>query len=457
MKRKSIAFTLLIGLMLTLSSCLKSDDDEVTSYDDTAITAFSLGTQKYIAHTTASDGSDSTYQTTLDCSSRRFYIDQENRVIYNPDSLPRGLDVTKIVCNISAKNNGMILLKAIDSDSLSYYSSTDSIDFSVPREIRVYAYTADTHYRAYTIKVNIHKEQSNTFAWHQTGFNAGTLAAMSGMKAVALGERVFVFGNVGGRTVSYSASSATPSAWTADAAPQQLDGEAWRNVVAHGSHLYTLSGDSLFRSSDAREWTAVAPATGIAQLVGASNLHIFALTDSHKLVASADGGATWAPEPVVGDEACLPQGNVSLTASPVKTDALMERLTLVGHNAAVNDTEVLVWSKLEDASPYAEPQGWMLLDYGKGNKFKLPYADAIMTAPYNNKVLAFDGTKFYSSADGGITWPADTTISVPEAAVRGTAFAMTASAGGYIWLVSNAPEGNQIWFGRHNDVAWKNN
>ncbi len=455
MKRKSIAFTLLAALTLTLSSCLNSDDDEVTTYDDTAITAFTLGTQKYIAHTTATDGSDSTYQTTLDCSSRRFYIDQENRVIYNPDSLPRGLDATKIVCTISAKNNGMILLKAIDSDSLSYYSSTDSIDFSVPREVRVYAYTADTHYRAYTVKVNIHKEQSNTFAWQSTGFSAATLAAMSGMKAVALGGRVFVFGNAGGHTVSYSALASEPTAWTADAATRQLDGEAWRSVVVHSGCLYTLSGDSLLRSADACEWTAIAPADGLDQIVGASSLHIFALDSSHKLVASADGGTTWTAEPVAGDDASLPQGNVSFTVSAVEADAQMERLTLVGYNAAT--TGALVWSKLEDASPYAEQQSWMLLDYGAGNKYKLPDTGPVATASYNNKVLAFDGTQFYSSADGGITWPADTTVSVPEGADLGTAFAMTATADGYVWLATNTPGDCQIWFGRHNSVAWKDN
>lgn len=455
MKRKSIAFTLLVGLMLTLSSCLNSDDDDVTSYDDTAITAFTLGTQKYIAHTTATDGSDSTYQTTLDCSSRRFYIDQANRVIYNPDSLPRGLDATKIVCTISAKNNGMILLKAIDSDSLTYYSSADSIDFSVPREVRVYAYTADTHYRAYTVKVNIHKELSNAFAWQPTGFSAPALTAMSGMKAVALGGRVFVFGNVDGRTLSYSALASAPTVWTADAATRQLDGEAWRSVVAHGGYLYTLSGDSLLRSADASEWTTVAPADGIEQIMGASSLHLFALTSAHKLVASADGGATWTAESVAGDESSLPQGNVSLTVSAVEADAQMERLTLVGYNAAT--TGALVWSKLEDASPYAEQQSWMLLDYGAGNKYKLPDTGPVATATYNNKVLAFDGTQFYSSADGGITWPADTTVSMPAGADGGTAFAMTATADGYVWLATNTAGDCQIWFGRHNSVAWKNN
>lgn len=61
----------------------------------------------------------------LDASGYDFYIDQLKKEIYNPDSLPKGTDATHVLCNISSKNGGIVLLvhKNIEGeDSLAYYS-----------------------------------------------------------------------------------------------------------------------------------------------------------------------------------------------------------------------------------------------------------------------------------------------------------------------------------------------
>ena len=85
----------LLSAIFVFTSCLNSDNEVTTYYGDTAITSFSVGTLKYYKHTTSSTGKDSVYQTTLSCSGYKFYIDQAKREIYNPDSLPYGIDGTK--------------------------------------------------------------------------------------------------------------------------------------------------------------------------------------------------------------------------------------------------------------------------------------------------------------------------------------------------------------------------
>ena len=80
MRNRFIYIGCLLACSVMLASCLGKDDDEVTYYDDTAITAFSLGTLKYNKRVNA----DSVANTTLDCSGYKFYIDQQKRIIYNP-------------------------------------------------------------------------------------------------------------------------------------------------------------------------------------------------------------------------------------------------------------------------------------------------------------------------------------------------------------------------------------
>ena len=99
--------------VMVLSSCLGGDDDEILYPNDAAITAFSLGTLKRYMTTTKSDGTDSTYTTTVSGSTYRFYIDQVNRTIYNPDSLPFGTDVEHVLCTVGSKNSSSIVIKSL--------------------------------------------------------------------------------------------------------------------------------------------------------------------------------------------------------------------------------------------------------------------------------------------------------------------------------------------------------
>ena len=104
MKRTIVPF-LLMALTLIFASCLKSEDEATVSYNDTAISSFSLGTLNRYVKTKAKDGvTDSTYKTTVPGGKYLFRIDHLNHKIYNPDSLPYGTDVKKVVVTVSAKN-----------------------------------------------------------------------------------------------------------------------------------------------------------------------------------------------------------------------------------------------------------------------------------------------------------------------------------------------------------------
>lgn len=163
--RRTIYVLCVVALAATmLSGCLKSNDSEATYYEDTALTTFTLGTLNRYLHTTAKDGSDSVYKATFSGTSYALNIDQLNGKVFNTDSLPIGTDLKHVVCTLTAYHNGLVLIKSTTSDSLFYVTATDSIDFSVPRLLRVFA-SSGQHYRDYTVTLVAKQSNARGIAW----------------------------------------------------------------------------------------------------------------------------------------------------------------------------------------------------------------------------------------------------------------------------------------------------
>ena len=167
MKRYFRLLCMALATVMLCVSCLNDDDSNVTEdYRETAITSFYLGTLDQNLHTTSSTGTDSVYKKTIDCSSYKFHIDQLQRRIFNTDSLPVGTDVTRAVCTIATYKKGVIWLAGATEDDMKLYSSSDSIDFSQPVKMRVYAY-GSSEYSTYTVSVNVHQQEGDEFNWEQ--------------------------------------------------------------------------------------------------------------------------------------------------------------------------------------------------------------------------------------------------------------------------------------------------
>lgn len=183
MNRYSGLLAIALMVVLCCTSCLGNKDDEtsVVQRNDAAITTFVLGTLTRTMHTTSSTGADSTYTVTLAGSKYRFSIDHVGRRIFNADSLPTGTDVKKVLVTIGTYNNSGVYIESLtDANTLTAYSSADSLDLSQPRKLRVVAF-GTAQYVTYTLNVNVHQQEGNQFSWSeqtalsaeaQTAFNA---------------------------------------------------------------------------------------------------------------------------------------------------------------------------------------------------------------------------------------------------------------------------------------------
>lgn len=166
MKRYIHTLCLVLSSVVLYTSCLNASDSEVTVYDDMAITGFSLATVNRYIHTTSKSGTDSVYKKTLS-TMPTFTIDQNQFKIYNTDSLPKDCDLKHVLASITSSTySGRIYIKSLISDTLWVYSSSDSLDFSQPREVLVYNNSLEK-YRTYEVTINQHQVETGKILWEQ--------------------------------------------------------------------------------------------------------------------------------------------------------------------------------------------------------------------------------------------------------------------------------------------------
>ena len=429
---------------LTMTSCLKDDDEKtIVSYKDTAILSFSLGQLKQVRDTIAKNGKDSTYTGKFNAAKIKFYIDQAQGLIYNPDSLPYGTNPASALAKVVAKNSGTIVIKSTTDEKFTYYRNNDSINFSTPRVFRVYS-NKGSEYRDYKVSVNVHKQRGNVFSWQALQSNSN-FASFTTMKAVSAGSKVFVFGTNGSQTVVYAASKDNGNNWTK--LSKIFTANAYKSVAVQGTKLFVIDNGTVYCSTDGSSWTTVATNSSLKQLVAASPAELFALSTSGMLLASKNNGVTWTNESLDSNASLLPVSNIGSSLTAVSSD--LYRVLLVG--TLSSGTKNAAWTKLS----YRKNEQWSYVE-SNADKFQLPLYKSLSVVNYDKAALALglnSSGKLASmllSRDGGITWKSDKSFTYPTGVQAATAFAATVDSDEYLWVIS----GTKVWRGRLNRVGW---
>ena len=459
MKNKFAAFIMLFATVAFMASCLGSNE-EYNYSDETALTSFSVTAAKQYQFVKTSDGlRDSIVTNDLTPSDYRFYINQITGQIYNPDSLPCGVDAKKLL--VTASGGAAIFIKSMTSDSVSYLSTSDSLDFSADRQLQVVSYSG-TALRKYTVHINVHKEQPDSFEWHATA-DCEAIKALTAIHTVAIGKRLVLFGTDGQCTRIFTS---TGTAWTetTDNAGRTLTADAYNSVVVKDGSAYIADAGTIMRSADAQTWTTVATSTGIRRLVAAGTCRMYGYAQDGRLMQSDDNALTWAPATIDDAQTLLPQGETAYTVTPLDGYAKTERIVLVGNGGAAQGMSI--WGKIDEWATGSENQPWTYYNVTSDNRHTLPALASVSAVAYDGAIYALgrstEGAAFYKSADNGITWRQDTTtLLMPEGfdlaadgqTTAGQAFAVTVDADKSLWLV-NATTG-KTWRGRINRLGWK--
>lgn len=417
MKKIFRTLCVLFGVAFALTSCLGDDEQQVTTYSDMTITQFTLGTlNRYTKTVSSKTGNDTIIKSTLSGTSYPMTIDQLGRRIYNQTPLPVGTDVKHVICStISTMNSGVVAVKSMTSDSLKWFSTTDSIDFSQPRHFLVYA-NDGTGPRDYTVTLNVSETEGTSFGWTRVATLNITTEEFDASTLVAFGDTVYV-------------------------RPQ--------GIVVRDDVAYRLNeGGLVEHSTDLVNWMAPASTEQphLTRLIGAGTKELFALGEDGRLKASTDAdGMEWYDETLDSDAALLPLDNIAMTSFPYAPIDNTDYVLMVG-NSQQDAEATVVWRKISQYGGDNVEGKWVYMPVDDGNPYALPRQDGLSLACFKDDVLAVGSNMtVYQSADQGITWLADNDYAFPQT-INGTKVRMVADKTGRVWVLTNTGE---LWLGRN--------
>lgn len=463
MKSKTINIAVLLAALFSLVSCLDTNDGDYVYTDDSAVTAFSVTSAKKAVHVRASNGADSVYYTTATLTAYKFVIDQQRCVIYNPDSLPYGVDPTKLLVSAYCLNSGSLVLKSMTSDSLSYFSTTDSLDFSKPRELQVYSLSGAA-VRKYEVRVNVHQEPANKFNWtklpNPTAFTSATGVKSFVVTTASGATRRFLLASDGTTTTVYRADG--DDAWTA-ATPDfnhTLAAETYRSAAVKHDTLFVCDNGVVMATTDGNTWTQQTTAeAGVARIIAANPIRLYAYNNEGVMVSSDDSGKTWKVASIDESASLLPNGDIAYATLPLATNPNAYRTLLIGSVPEASTTAFSIWGKIDEGTAYSENQPWMFYDHNSLNRHELSLMQNFSAFTYDGKIMMVGNEdrvylpNFYGSRDGGITWKADSVITSPLGFFVTGPYTVSVDKDHFIWFVSGKT--GETWRGRINRLGWK--
>ena len=453
------------------ASCLNDNDRDITYYDDTAITAFTLGKLSLRVDSTTKDGKkDSVYYRKLDAKNYVFYIDQINKRVYNLDSLPYGVNQKKIVGTFSTRNAGVVTLKSLTSDSTAYYKNgQDSVDFTSERTFVVYS-NSQKYSQKYTVDVRVHKQKPNDFKWNNLA-TVSAFASLQGLRVANAGSMVLVFGSTGSATVVYGSPIADGKSWAKLAPSFSPDANAWKNAVSFNGTAYVLSGGRLWKSDDATSWTDLGvAASGMSRLLGASNAGLHLLGTDGQLYLAKVGTTQIASQALAASSGYLPQQDFNMVVWNHSASDKTEQVVLLGNRTEAGhagDSAPVVWGKVFEYGQASSTQKWAYYNSLEAEP-RLPRMSNLQVVAHGPVLLAVGGAGMgasssvqalkdvYVSADGGLSWRTNRIYTMPtDIAKNTTHFAMGADKDNHIWLVCAGT--GKVWRVRKNSVGWATN
>lgn len=462
MNSKISILAVMMTVLTIMTSCLSGNDTDTTYYNDAAITGFTLGTLKRIVHTkTKYTKVDSTYETTVACSKYLFSIDQEKGLIYNIDSLPVGTCTDKSLVTISTVNSGYVYLKSFTSDSVyTYSSSSDSLDFSKPRVLKVLS-SDGSWVRDYTVDVRVHTEQNDSLYWEAARISL-EIASLDDMHAVVFDNTIFAYGMVGNESKAYISSTKDGKTWT----ELTLPSASAVTMAANTKMLYALSDGNVYSmAAGTKTFTEESTNTGLKAIVAASRSEVYAISNDNKIVKSVDNGANWTEDATDDDFLNLPSRDFNGFCKVSKTNDEIDKVILIGNRAEVKDSCCVVWSKVVDNGNYDYTQQWMYQPFYANQWHNGLALNHLSVTPYNDGILMIGGkglgtckasafSTMYFSRDDGLNWWKDSRFFLPPGFDSDLeSFAMVTDADDYIWILCGNT--GQVWRGHLSQLTWK--
>lgn len=443
--RKLFSIYLVISTVTAVfTSCVHSDDNEAIINPYSALTSFSIGSFRVYTPSLTAEGKDTLLSKTAIGSLYPFAINQNERTVFNTDSLPFGSDVSRLTIGISCDGAAYIY-----NDSTNIYdliSSSDSLDFTSPRRILV-ASTDGEYALEYSARVNVHLVDPELMYWKK--MNPAAVATPE--RALVHDGKLFVYGRQKDGAIALTTVALEGETEWSDVSTIALSATAdIAAIQIFNNKFYVVADGTLYSSEDGETWESAA-SDNITKLLAASDSdgRMWAVKDD-SIAYSTNGNDFIATEAVPQD---FPLYNISAISYPLTTNYNITRNMLIGYPTAQN-SEPKVWSMLSTEESWVEyrPSG--------NGEYNCPSLADLSVIRYDGALFAFGSAgKFageeveafstlFKSPDNGLTWHAiKSKLELPEEMRGSTApYAAVVDENNRLWIVSggNTPT---VWCG----------
>ncbi len=439
--------SLVAGIMTAtffLSSCLGNDYEEIEYPSTSSITSFSIGTLHQTFYVKSSEGEDSVYTDTISYADVPFTIDQINRKIYNKDSLPKDVDITRVVASISADYAAVYYVKN-NKDTI--WTTADSLDFSKPVTFKVMTFNPTLNQfdfgASYEVSVNVHKLNPDSLVWkHFENKKFANNIVYTKQKAVYTNESLYVFGETADGSVKANKTSVERgniSSWNEITLPA---GTNIYSATAFNNNVYFVANGELYFLEN--QITKVGNSTGLTNLITVSNGKLLAYKGNENKVVTIDSEGNELTESnfVNGNDL---NGRMSAISMPSSHNKDLWRTIVMTNNIGTSeaDSTATVFSYISNDTEWVK--------YQPNNPTTCPNQGNISMITYDGKIYAFgeDFDYFYTSNDNGLNWNQETGYMVfPSENKNGIDKLTTYRGNGSYSVVveENGNKGSFIWF-----------
>lgn len=443
--------TIILAILLCLGFTSCSTDAETATTQggtDCAITSIILGSLKRDVHTQTTAGKDSVYTTTLSGSLYQMYIDQYKQEIYNPDSLPIGTHIDKVVFSV-ARCDGVLAYKTLwGTDTL--YTTSDTLDFTTPRTFTCYSYTG-TSKKAYTVRVNMHQVDPEKFVWNNVEMGNPSLTDIKTQRAFNKDSLLYIYAITSTDTIVMTSSINDGTQWNKEVL--HVNGLTPNSIQLFKGAFYALKQGEIITSTDGKTWTNVGANITADVLPATSGNIIFALKDQ-KMYYSNDG-ITWNEDNLEGDASYLPTSNYSSTYNTMNFNSNFEYVIMGGKNAEGS----VEWKKIIDnKGDNTEP--WSLYNFEDKQVYPYPSMPDTKMLNYDDKIFSagIEGdtlSLFFVSNDYGRTWIPYNKNYLHPSNIKASNFSWVIDENKYMWIFCGGS--GDIWRGRINRLGFTPN
>ena len=247
MKKQWFIYIALLSLMFLGVSCMNDDDKNTVDLSPYAsLNSFSVADMLMSTDAVTAEGKDTVVKQVVVGINYPFIIDQYESRIYNPDSLPVGTDISKVVVEIGIDGFHVV----IEAEQDSVWQEEDSLSFEKPIKFKVLS-LANVYGRTYTAQINVHQQKPEEMGWQKMEGNFPNIQAQ---KAVLSNGNIYVFAEQEDQVAMTKTSINDGKNWTSLQTldiPSKAD---YSSAMVWNNSFYILADNKLYTSTDALNW-----------------------------------------------------------------------------------------------------------------------------------------------------------------------------------------------------------